>query len=251
MKRLALAVSVLGISVASAMAADLPIYSKAPPVAAVYDWSGIYIGGNGGYGWASNCWNLNQDLGVVYFPAVPEGCSNATGGAAGGQFGYRFQTGHLVVGMDAQFDWADLSGSNTSLFLPGVTNQSKMNAFGLYTGHFGWAENNALFYVKSGLAVTDNKYSGLVTATNTAFDQASEPPRVGYAVGAGFEYGFAPNWSAAIEYNHFFMNQSANNLNFIGTGVYSRTDTNQQDVDMVTVKVNYHFGLGGPVVAKY
>jgi outer membrane immunogenic protein len=251
MKRLALAVSILGISAASAWAADLPVKARpAPP--AVYDWSGIYFGGFGGWASARDCWVVNQVLGVPIQPGINEGCGNATGGVAGGSFGYRFQSGNLVAGMDAMGGWAGLRGSNTSLAAAlvgaAVTNQSKMDAFGLYTGHFGLAYNNSLFYVKSGIAVTDNKYQGQFAGV--VFDQANET-RVGYAIGLGYEYGFTPNWSVGVEYNHFFMFNSANNLNFTGTSILSRVDTIQQDVDMVLLKVNYHFGLGGPVVAKY
>jgi outer membrane immunogenic protein len=243
MKRLVLAVSVLGISAASALAADLAPYTKAPAVPAGYDWSGIYIGVNGGYGSANNCWDLNT-LGTTAL--LGEGCSNATGGVAGGQFMYRFQaTRNLVFGMEAQGDWAALKGSNASNILPGVINQSKVDAFGLFTGHFGWAVDNSLFYAKTGIAVTDNQFTGL--AAGTAFDQGTQT-RLGYAAGVGYEYAFARNWTAGIEYNHFFMFQSANNLNPIASNGF-RVDSIQQNIDLVTVKVDYHFG--GPVVAKY
>jgi outer membrane immunogenic protein len=241
MKRLVLAVSVLGISAASALAADLAPYTKAPAVPAGYDWSGVYLGVNGGYGSASHCWDLNQ-LGTT--AVLGDGCSNATGGVAGGQFMYRFQaTRNLVVGMEAQGDWAGLKGSNASSVLSGVINQSKVDAFGLFTGHFGWAVDNSLLYVKTGIAVTDNQFNGLGALS----DQGTQT-RLGYAAGIGYEYAFARNWTAAIEYNHFFMFQSADNLNF-ASGALSRVESIQQDIDLVTVKVDYHFG--GPVVAKY
>jgi outer membrane immunogenic protein len=252
MKRLAIAVSVLGISTASALAADLPAhtYTKAPPMMAAYDWSGFYVGANGGYGSSSNCWDLNQIGAVTLFPGnIPEGCHNATGGLAGGQVGYRWQTGALVAGLEAQGNWANLSGSNLSSALGStVTNQSKIDAFSLFTGQFGYAWNNTLLYVKSGLAVTNNKFQGITPATGTAFDTASET-RVGYAAGVGLEYGFTPNWSLALEYDHFFMFQSSDSFTAIGTGALSRVDSIQQDVDLVTARLNYRFG--GPVVARY
>jgi outer membrane immunogenic protein len=251
MKRLALAVSVVSISAVSAFAADLPAhsYTKAPPMMAAYDWSGFYIGGNGGYGSSSNCWNLNQIGAVSLFPGnVPEGCHDATGGVAGGQVGYRWQTGALVAGLEGQGNWADLRGSNLSNALAGFTNQSKIDAFGLFTGQFGYAWNNALLYFKTGLAVTSNKYQGLTTATGVAFDSASET-RVGYSAGVGLEYGFTPNWSVAVEYDHFFMFNSANSLTADGAGAISRVDSVQQDVDLVTARLNYRFG--GPVAARY
>ena len=243
MKRLALAVSVVSIIAVSAFAADLPArtYTKAPPMMAAYDWSGFYVGANGGYGSSSNCWALNQ-VGTTSLGTIPDGCHDATGGVAGGQVGYRWQTGALVAGLEGQGNWADLRGSSLSAALGStVTNQSKIDAFSLFTGQFGYAWNNTLLYVKSGLAVTDNKYQGITTATGAAFDAASET-RVGYSAGVGLEYGFTPNWSLAVEYDHFFMFNSANNLNTIGTSTLSRVESNQQDVDLVTARLNYHFG---------
>jgi outer membrane immunogenic protein len=249
MKRLAIAVSVLGISAASAFAADLPAhtYTKAPMMAA-YDWSGFYVGANGGYGSSSNCWNLDNIAGVPLAPGIiPEGCHDATGGVAGGQVGYRWQTGALVAGLEAQGNWADLRGSNfSSAFGPIVTNQSKIDAFGLFAGQFGYAWNNTLLYVKSGLAVTSDKYQGLTTGV--AFDAASET-RVGYSAGVGLEYGFTPNWSLALEYDHFFMFESDNAFTAVAGGALTRIDSIHQDVDLVTARLNYRFG--GPVVARY
>jgi outer membrane immunogenic protein len=252
MKRLALAVSVVSISAASAFAADLPArtYTKAPPMMAAYDWSGFYVGANGGYGSSNSCWNLDNIGGVPLFPStVPEGCNRANGGVAGGQVGYRWQAGALVAGLEAQGNWADLRGSNlSSAFGPAVTNQSKIDAFGLFTGQFGYAWNNALLYVKTGLAVTSAKYQGLTTAAGTAFDAASET-RVGYSAGVGLEYGFAPNWSLALEYDHFFMFESENTFSAVGGGALTRLDSIHQDVDLVTARINYRFS--GPVVARY
>ena len=92
-----------------ALAADLParVYTKAPPVAmAAYGWSGFYAGINGGGGWAHSCWNVVGGL--------SEGCHNADGGTVGGQVGYRWQMTNWVFVVEAQGDWADLKGSNTS-----------------------------------------------------------------------------------------------------------------------------------------
>ena len=61
-----------------------------------------------------------------------------------------------------------------------------------------------LLYAKGGAAVTDTRYSDLITGTNTVAASASDT-RWGGAVGAGLEYGFAPNWSVGVEYDHLFM----------------------------------------------
>src|SRR5258708_2195006 len=149
------ALAALGVAAAPASAADLaaPPYTKPPPpmAAAIYDWTGFYIALTGGGGSSHKCWD------IVAVPAGPvtgtEGCHDATGGTAGGQIGYRWQSSAWVFGLEAQGDWADLRGSqvNNAIFLltPGdVTNRSKIDAFGLFTGQVGYAWSNILFYVK-------------------------------------------------------------------------------------------------------
>jgi outer membrane immunogenic protein len=72
-------------------------------------------------------------------------------------------------------------------------------------------------------------------------------------VGVGWEYGFAPNWSAGIEYNHLFMGNANNSFSVVNPIVAGALNNRiSQDVDMVTLRVNYRFGWGtSPVVAKY
>jgi len=216
-------------------------------VAAVYDWSGFYIGINGGGASSHECYTVTSVAGA---PVVvnSEGCHSATGGLVGGQLGYRWQMANWVFGVEGQGDWANLKGSNASLTaLTPYTNQTKVDAIGLLTGQVGYAWNNVLWYVKGGAAVTDNKYSSFFTATGVVFNQVSET-RWGGAVGTGVEVGFAPNWSVAVEYDHLFM--GGNSVTFPASAIaVTRSDNIKQDVDMGTVRVNYRFG--GPVVAKY
>jgi outer membrane immunogenic protein len=232
---------------APASAADLAArpYTKAPPpmIAAIYDWSGFYIGLNGGGGWAHKCWTETSTV-----LNVSEGCHNASGGMVGGQLGYRWQASNWVFGLEAQGDWANFKGSNSSLPVPLVTNQTKIDAFGLFTGQVGYAWSNVLWYVKGGAAVANDTYSGFFTATNIGIDTSHET-RWGGVVGTGIEFGFAPNWSVAFEYDHIFMGTHSDTFTFVSTNLLSRVDSIKQDVDMATVRVNYRWG--GPVIAKY
>src|SRR6202158_2737049 len=248
----AVALVALGMA-APASAADLAArpYTKAPPpmVAAIYDWSGFYIGANGGWGSSHKCWDITNFPGATVVPIFREGCHDATGGVVGGQIGYRWQSAGWVFGLEAQGDWADLKGSNVSLFIPAWTNNSKIEALGLFTGQVGYAWNNVLWYVKGGAAVTNDKYEGL--NPGVVFDRATET-RWGGAVGTGLEFGFAPNWSAGVEYDHLFM--GTRNVSFTSVlppavGINSRVDRIRQDVDMVTARINYRWG--GPVISKY
>jgi len=247
---------------APASAADLAArpYSKAPApmMAAIYDWSGFYIGLNGGGGWSHKCWDRNTAQGGVFSAA--EGCHDASGGVVGGQVGYRWQAGGWVFGVEGQGDWANLKGSNTSLIVPVVPfgvaavavpfrNQSTIDGFGLFTGQVGYAWDRVLWYVKGGAAVVGDRYRGYNSVTGLQIDGTSET-RWGGTVGTGLEVAFAPNWSVAFEYDHLFMGTRTLDLNVVGTpGGFNREDRIHQDVDLATVRVNYRWG--GPVVAKY
>ncbi len=247
----------------AAHAADLPAraYTKAPAVVApVYQWGGFYVGVNGGGASSHNCWTGGVPA------ATALGCHDATGGVAGGQIGYRWQAANWVFGLEAQGDWADLKGSNTRAIgtfgdLP-FADQTRIDAIGLFTGQIGYAWNNLLAYVKGGAALTHDRYAGISNTTVAAigggagvgpggtFSQASET-RWGGVIGAGIEFGFAPQWSIAVEYDHLFM--GSRNLDFVAVPAFGGgllyTDRIRQDVDIATVRVNYTFG--GPAIAKY
>jgi outer membrane immunogenic protein len=247
MKKFLLGTVALVAFAAPAAAADLAArpYIKAPPmIAALYDWSGFYIGANGGWGSSRNCWDFLPVAGGV----APEGCHDASGGTVGGQVGYRWQAGTWVFGLEAQGNWADFEGGNVSLFNPAFRNESRVDAFGLFTGQIGYAANNVLFYVKGGAAVTSNEYRSFDVATNTLAGITGDDTRWGGTVGVGLEYGFAPNWSAGIEYNHLFMQDRTYTFTTPG-GAFFGTDRISQDVDLVTARVNYRWG--GPVIPKY
>jgi outer membrane immunogenic protein len=232
---------------APAIAADLAArpYTKAPAyVAAVYDWSGFYIGANGGWGSSRNGWDILPLAGGTF----PEGSNNANGGTIGGQVGYRWQAGTWVFGVEAQGNWADFKGSNISLFNNAFRNESKTNAFGLFTGQVGYAANNFLLYVKGGAAVTSNSYRSYNVATNALAGSTSDNTRWGGTIGVGAEYAFAPNWSVALEYDHLFMQDKTYTFTQ-PNGAFFANDRIRQDVDLVTARLNYKFG--GPVVAKY
>src|SRR5262249_23782311 len=186
---------------APAVAADLAArpYTKAPAmVQAAYDWSGFYIGLNGGGGFSHNCWDL--------VGGVSEGCHDASGGTFGGQIGYRWQMGPVVFGGEAQGNWADLTGDNISHAFAPDRNRTKIDALGPCRGPAGWASKKVLLSVQGGAAVTDKRYEmvsgfgggGLASTTNS---------RWGGVIGAGVEYGFAPNWSVGLESDHLFMDR--------------------------------------------
>jgi outer membrane immunogenic protein len=254
MKKLFIIAASVALASASANAADMAArpYTKAPPpaIAAVYDWSGFYVGANAGYATSRNCWNFESFAGAPF--TAGQGCHDADGAVAGGQIGYRWQSAAFVFGLEAQGNWADLQGSSVStpafVFAPGdLTINSKLQAFGLFTGQVGYAWNNVLLYAKGGAAVVDNRFYHTFTGTNTLIN-SSENTTWGATVGAGLEVGFAPNWTVGVEYNHLFMERETFSFTAAPLGV-ATTNSIRQDVDMVTARINYRFG--GPGVGRY
>ncbi|WGR75219.1 MULTISPECIES: outer membrane beta-barrel protein [unclassified Bradyrhizobium] len=238
---------------APASAADLAArpYTKAPPapVVAVYDWTGFYIGANGGWANSHNCWDFLTAGGAI----VADACSDRSGGVIGGQVGYRWQSAGWVFGLEAQGDWADLNRTRVSLINPAFSTRVKTDGIGLFTGQIGYAWNAALLYVKGGAAVTGNTFSILDTATGTTLASA-DSTRWGATVGVGFEYGFTPNWSVGVEYDHLFMGHNNNSFSVVNPIVAGAINRVDQDIDMVTLRLNYRFGWGGvgaPVAARY
>jgi outer membrane immunogenic protein len=240
------ALAAFGLS-APASAADLGArnYTKAAPVAYAYNWSGLYVGANAGWGSSRNCWTATMGLGIPV--NASEGCHDADGGTFGAQVGYRWQSSAWVFGIEAQGNWADFSGSNNSTFFT-VRNESEVNAFGALTGQVGYAWNNALLYVKGGAAVVRHEYTGFALPGGAAFDSAKDT-QWGGLLGIGLEYGFAPNWSVGVEYAHIFMGDRDISP-ATAAGIVARTDTVDGDIDLITLRVNYRFG-GSTVSARY
>jgi outer membrane immunogenic protein len=220
-------------SMQAASAADLSAGRSPEYAGPVYSWSGFYLGANSG--WASSHDNR-------FNPSDGHDLANydATGGVAGGQLGYRWQARDWVFGLEAQGDWADVSGSTQNAFVPGGAIRSRMDAFGLFTGQVGYAWDNVLLYAKGGVAVTDRNYEFFETDPGALVSSSGYQTRWSGTIGAGLEYGFAPNWSAALEYDHIFEDQHA--VGFVNpVGLSTGTFASGGDTDLITVRVNYHF----------
>ena len=248
------AVGLLALGMAApATAADMAVKAPPPaPLPVIYNWSGFYIGGNGGWGQSRNCWDFVND-GVFVLGTFTEGCNSRSGGVVGGQIGYRWQASQWVFGVEAQGDWADLSSQRISLFDPTLSLRTKTDGIGLFTGQIGYAWNAALLYVKGGAAVTSNRFSILDNLNFGAELASASSTRWGGIVGVGFEYGFTPNWSFGVEYDHLFMGDANNSFTFAAplAGVVLNNRVSQ-DVDMVTLRFNYRFGgYGAPIAARY
>jgi Opacity protein and related surface antigens len=183
----------------TANAADLsrqPVMpAKAPAyVAPIYNWTGAYIGVNGGYGWGRSEWMSG---------GVSTGNFDVNGGVVGGTLGYNWQTGPWVVGLEGDIDWSSIRGSSGCGI--GLSCETRNDWLGTFRGRLGYAMGSFLPYVTGGLAVGDVKKSV------TGFDDTSDT-QAGWTVGAGIEASLSGPWSAKVEYLYVDLGDSSTAL---------------------------------------
>jgi outer membrane immunogenic protein len=218
------AIALMGLAATfSARAADLsvaPLYKAPPQVAApAYNWSGFYVGVNGGGGWATSTWDT-------------AGSFNVSGGVIGGTAGMNWQIGHAVLGLEGDVDWSNLKGSASApACLAGCTTNNDWLA--TVRGRAGYAFDRFLPYVTGGLAVGDIK------ATAPGFAGATQT-NAGWTAGGGVELALTNNWTAKAEYLHVDLGNM--NCGF-SCGVVSNNNVSMKS-DTVRGGVNFRFGSG-------
>ena len=205
-----------------ATAADLlrkaPAYAPPRP----FTWTGFYVGANIGGGWARDHGD-HFCLGPTGLPdptcqVLPPGSGHisSSGVIGGGQIGYNWQIGQIVLGIETDFQGSGISGSTTVngpfglagfsgvlVVPPGIfTASEKIDWFGTVRGRVGWvAWDRALIFATGGLIYGHIAANSFFTSPNTqtVYSSSVSETRAGWTVGGGFEYAFTQNWSGKIE----------------------------------------------------
>jgi outer membrane immunogenic protein len=222
------------------LAADLPSApsyqapAMVPAVPPAYNWTGIYIGLNGGYGFGQVTPMSLYSNGFTAFNF------NANGLLGGATVGAQIQSGHTVLGLEGDIDWTNANGSgNGNIFFNGANRgtaklSSDISAISTLRARVGYAADNWLFYGTGGVAVT-NESSTLTGAVGFVCGDGAfnDPPcsslsnlHLGLSAGAGVEYGVTPNLSTKLEYM------------WVGAGALNTLKEN-----MIRVGVNWRFGM--------
>jgi outer membrane immunogenic protein len=236
-----------------ARAADLPL--KAAP-AAVYSWTGFYVGLNAGYGLAED--PFSQTAAALGAPVESSSINSRVtpnGAIAGGQIGYNYQSGHVVYGVEGDFQWSGqrdtagcgvecLSGAGFAATLGSATQSIKW--FGTARGRLGWADNGWLLYITGGGA-----WAGIDATTafsesggGLAFAESNTTSltRAGWVLGGGTEVRISGPWSAKFEYLYMDLGGISDTLTIgaAGFGAVGTLTTNSEIHDhIVRVGVNY------------
>ena len=206
-----------------AVAADLsvaPLYKAPPPQATpLYNWSGFYLGINGGGGWGRSWWQ-SQSTGI-----------DLSGAQVGGTAGYNVQFGNAVLGLEGDLDWSNLKGTSGTVACPGCSTSDSW--LSTVRGRAGYAFGGVMPYITGGLAVGD------IRASAPGFAGASTT-NPGWTLGGGIEIALPGNWSAKAEYLHVDLGKLNCGLN---CGLAPTNNVSMHD-DVVRAGVNYHFGWG-------
>jgi outer membrane immunogenic protein len=219
MKRLVLAgLGALAVvtSLGVANAADLPrrhtMPAKAPMMyEAPYNWTGLYVGINGGGGWG------HSDIAAPF----SSGSYNTSGGLVGGTLGYNWQAGQAVFGIEGDIDWTHLRGNGACA---GTSCETRNDWLGTARGRIGYAFDRVMPYVTGGAAF------GNIKASAAGIGSASES-KAGWTVGGGLEAAIAGPWTAKVEYLYVDLGRGAS---FLGADTAFKTN-------IVRAGLNYRF----------
>lgn len=218
-----------------AFAADLPL-ARAPvaPVAsaraAIYTWTGFYVGGQIGAGVGRSSWSDPISGGNNTF-------TTGAGVLGGGQLGANYQWNALVLGIEGDFNWTGLKGGGRDFRGDAIGTETQWTS--TVAGRVGAAFDRLLIYGKGGVAFARDRSTFADLAGNSA---SSAFVRTGWTAGVGLEYGIAANWSAKVEYDYLSFGSQA--LNF--TTATPTTYGAGANLNVQEMKAGINVRLGGP-----
>jgi outer membrane immunogenic protein len=233
----ACAIASLPAVAATAAAADLraapPYRAAVPAESPTYSWTGLYAGFNLGYG--------RVETNGGFRDGAAASASRSGGVIGGGQFGYNWQTGYALLGLEADLQ-ASGQRVQTTFATPGLVIREKDEIpwFGTVRGRLGITPTDGLLlYASGGLAYGRAKASGTVTvpASGAAGFEASEV-KFGWTAGGGIEAAVLGHWTMKLEYLHIDLGDLALNTTVRGAPLISNAHIKD---DIVRVGLNYRF----------
>lgn len=238
----------------TAFAADLPS-RKGPvyaPVAPIFTWTGFYVGVNAGVVFTDNNIRTSGNTAVTAgnvangFRAASLSKSDE-GFTGGGQVGYNYQIGALVLGVEADIAYTDLKNRANFLSVRGdpSTYTSELEYLGTVRARVGYAVDRFLVYATGGLAYGEVKNSAnffsFVAPNALQFSGRKSDTEVGYAVGGGVEYAFTNNLSAKVEYLYYDLGKTNVTVAAVPAGANSYNAKFSNDGHIVRAGLNYRF----------
>ena len=245
-----------------ALAADMALKAPPPPPPPVFSWTGFYVGGNAGAEWTrSNFTSFLDPTGgffttasYAFINSIGNGSAHRTGFIGGGQAGYNWQTGNIVIGLEGDIDWLSASATfNAAGLTPGGSNVTLSNSLApkwlaTVRPRVGVAVNQLLLYATGGLAVLNSTYTQAFTNVTGGVPggggSSTNTTKAGWVVGGGAEYAFTHNWSVKAEYLYNkFSGVSTAGVVVPGPGdtPIAFTGTASRSIQIARAGLNYHF----------
>jgi outer membrane immunogenic protein len=180
--------SVAGIALMSsaALAADIPVYEppvEVAPVMAYYDWTGFYVGAQGGWAFGEG---IHTDT-----AGTTTGDYDIDGFLVGGTLGFNWQWNQVVLGLEGDLAWAEIEGDSTTNCAAGCF--TEIDAIGTARVRLGYAFDRFMPYITGGAAFADVE----VGQDGTPF--GNDDWLFGWTAGGGVEVGITPNLSFKAE----------------------------------------------------
>jgi outer membrane immunogenic protein len=211
------AIAAVAVISAPAVAADMrmPMKAAPPPVVAVFNWTGFYIGGFVGGAVADGDAESTPPANglVTYNGPLGNSYSLDSSFIGGGTIGYNWQPvgSQFVLGIEGEVGYLRLRRSvadanNTLLTGPNGFDSTHIGDwYGVIAGRAGIAFDRVLLYAKGGVAFVDKSYNWTDTCVvapcgPSTLSITNSDTQVTWAAGAGVEWAFAPNWSLKGEY---------------------------------------------------
>jgi len=221
-----------------------------------YDWSGVYLGVQGGLAGGTFEYPASLDI-----PATPLALSgsitdDSAGGFGGLTGGYNWQVNsNLLLGIETDISASSIDGSlgisgSASGLLSGsakVSAGSKVNWFGTTRFRAGWVNGPLLVYGTGGLAYGETEsFYNLSAGGLGSMKDSTSATSTGWTAGVGAEYMINPRWTLKTEYLYVDLGKETlfSADGFAGAGSSFKLS---RDTAFHTVKVglNYHWGAAG------
>lgn len=223
-----------------ASAADILAWpsSNRQPYNAIGDWTGLYMGLNGGFGFAHA--TASGPVGGFNVSAAQD----LTGAVGGAQIGFNWQTEATVLGVEADIQASGVSKDTLfcGAFACGadVNLENKVPWFATVRGRAGFVVDRFLVYATGGLAYANLRSTFTMPVGGVTVDLASwSDTRAAWTVGGGVEFQISRNWSTKLEY--LYMDTGNFQGSVVVPGVGALNPTLHVTEQIVRAGLNYRF----------
>lgn len=228
MIRIVIAATMAACTIATALpaySADIPMrpYYQSQMPSTFYNWTGLYLGGHGGYSWGKEREQYSDQFTQGYDRSI-----DMNGAIFGGHIGAQKQFGRFVFGVEADWTKTLQKGSSTEISTNTTIDDPKLNWVGTARIRAGFLPFERLHVYATGggaygmLRNTHNEWSNSGTHLLTI---DTKQALAGYALGAGVEYALGNSWVVGAEWLHLNLNAIDTTISGMSNSHYRETLT--------------------------